>query len=46
MNRAPSKLLPKVHNRFSNQDEALNTEGYDSEGNLPYFADEDVDDMD
>jgi hypothetical protein len=40
----PSEI-PKVHNRFSNQDEALNDDGYDSEGNLPYFADEDVDNM-
>ena len=40
----PSEI-PKVHNRFSNQDEALNDDGYDSEVNLPYFADKDVDDM-
>jgi hypothetical protein len=40
----PSKI-PKVHNHFSNQDEALNDDGYDSEVNLPYFADKDVDDM-
>jgi hypothetical protein len=29
-----------VENRFTNQDEALNNEGYNSEGNLPHFADE------
>ena len=40
----PSEI-PKVHNRFSNQDEALNNEGYDSKGSLPYFTDYDVDDM-
>ena len=40
----PSEIT-KVHNRFSNQDEALNDEGYDSKGNLPYFANKDVDDM-
>jgi hypothetical protein len=28
-----------VENRFTNQDEALNNEGYDSKGNLPHFAD-------
>ena len=37
----PSEIT-KVHNRFSNQDEALNDEGYDSKGNLPYFANEDL----
>ncbi len=28
-----------VENRFTNQDVALNNEGYDSKGNLPHFAD-------
>jgi hypothetical protein len=28
-----------VENRFTNQDEALNNESYDSKGNLPHFAD-------
>ena len=40
----PSEI-PTVQNRFANQDEALNDEGYDSEGDLPYFADEDADDI-
>ena len=40
----PSKI-PKVHNRFLNQDEALNNEGYHSKGDPPYFAAYDVDDM-
>ncbi len=29
-----------IQNRFTNQNSALNDEGYDSEGNLPHFADE------
>jgi hypothetical protein len=34
-------------NRFTNQNSELNDEGYDSEGNLPYFADANLnDDMD
>jgi hypothetical protein len=40
----PSKI-PTVKNRFANQDSTLNDEGYDSEGNLPYFADEEQDDI-
>ncbi len=42
----PSKI-PTLQNCFTNQDENLNNEGYDSEGDLPYFADEDegVDDF-
>ena len=40
----PSKI-PTVKNRFANQDSTLNDEGYDSEGNLPYFADEQEDDI-
>jgi hypothetical protein len=32
-------------NRFTNQNSALNDEGYDSEGNLPHFADEPNDNM-
>jgi len=34
----PSKI-PTVKNCFANQDSTLNNEGYDSEGNLPYFVD-------
>ena len=33
-----------VENRFANQDDELNAEGYDSEGNLPHFADAEIDD--
>ena len=36
--------IPKIQNRFLNQNSALNDEGYDSEGGLPFFADEEVDD--
>jgi hypothetical protein len=37
----------RVPNRFTNQNSALNDEGYDSEGNLPHFADANIkDDMD
>jgi hypothetical protein len=32
--------IPTIQNRFFNQNSALNDEGYDSEGGLPYFADE------
>ena len=32
-------------NRFTNQDEDLNENGYDSDGNLPHFADDQYDDM-
>ena len=41
----PSKI-PKVPTCFLNQDEALNDDGYDSKGNLLYFADEEVDEID
>ena len=37
--------LPTLEIRFANQDEDLNNEGYDSEGDLPHFADEEDDDM-
>jgi len=40
----PSKI-PTLKNRFVNQNATLNDEGYDSEGNLPYFADEQEDDI-
>ena len=33
------------HNRFTNQNSALNDEGYDSEGKLPHFADKPNDDI-
>ncbi|MFM6174890.1 MAG: SAP domain-containing protein [Sphaerospermopsis kisseleviana] len=33
-----------VENRFTNQDEERNAEGYDSKGNLPHFADAAIDD--
>ena len=33
-----------LENRFTNQDSELNDEGYDSEGNLPHFADADIND--
>jgi hypothetical protein len=33
-----------VENRFTNQDPELNDEGYDSEGNLPHFANPDIED--
>ena len=39
----PSKI-PTLQNCFANQDTTLNDEGYDSKGNLPYFADEQQDD--
>jgi len=37
--------IPTLQNWFANQDTTLNDEGYDSEGNLPYFADEEQDDI-
>jgi len=37
--------IPTLQNRFANQDTTLNDEGYDSKGNLPYFADEEQDDI-
>ena len=40
----PSEI-PTLKNGFANQDPTLNDEGYDSEGNLPYFADEQEDDV-
>jgi hypothetical protein len=40
----PSEI-PNLKNRFVNQDSTLNDEGYDSEGNLPFFADEEQDDI-
>jgi hypothetical protein len=36
--------IPTVQNRFFNQNSVLIDEGYDSEGGLPFFADEEVDD--
>ncbi len=33
-----------VENRFTNQDPELIDEGYDSEGNLPHFANPDIED--
>jgi hypothetical protein len=38
-------VLILVKNCFTNQDTTLNDEGYDSEGNLPYFAEEEQDDI-
>ena len=40
----PSEI-PTLKNRFVNLNATLNDEGYDSEGNLPYFADEQEDDI-
>jgi hypothetical protein len=40
----PSEI-PTLKNRLANQDSTLNDEGYDSEGNLPFFADEEQDDI-
>jgi len=37
--------IPTLKKRFASQDTTLNDEGYDSEGNLPYFADEEQDDI-
>ena len=37
--------IPSLQNCFVNQDTTLNNEGYDSKGNLPYFADEEQDDI-
>jgi len=37
--------IPTLQNRFANKDTTLNDEGYDSMGNLPYFADEEQDDI-
>jgi len=37
--------IPTLQNRFANQDTTPNDEGYDSKGNLPYFADEEQDDI-
>ena len=39
----PSNYGTLVENRFANQDEELNAEGYDSEGNLPHFANAEID---
>jgi hypothetical protein len=40
-------LVQTAQNRFINQNSELNDEGYDSEGNLPHFADANLnDDMD
>jgi len=36
---------PFFENRYHNQKENQNEEGYDSEGNLPHFADVEEDDM-
>jgi len=33
-------MIPTLQNRFSNQNSASNDEGYDSEGGLPFFANE------
>jgi len=33
-----------LENRFANQDDELNAKGYNSEGNLPHFADAEIDD--
>ena len=38
--------IPKLKKRFFNQDSELNDEGYDSEGGLPFFANEEVDNPD
>ncbi len=35
-----SSAVPTVQNRFFNQNPESNDEGYDSEGELPYFANE------
>jgi hypothetical protein len=49
---APNKLMHQggpfspLQNRFFNQNSALNNERYDSEGGLPFFADEEVDNAD
>ncbi len=40
----PSEV-PTLTNRFTNQDEELNENGYDLDGNLPHFADEQYDDI-
>jgi hypothetical protein len=37
--------IPTLKNRFVNQNPTLKDEGYDSKGNLPYFADEEEDDI-
>jgi hypothetical protein len=37
--------IPTLQYWFASQDTTLNDEGYDSEGNLPYFADEEQDDI-
>jgi len=37
--------LPTLQNRFSNQDEDLNNEGYNSKEGLPHFTDEEDDDI-
>ena len=37
--------VPTIQNHFSNQDEALNDEGYNFKGNLTHFNDEENDDM-
>ena len=36
---------PFLENWFHNQQENLNDDGYDSEGNLPHFADMEGDDL-
>ena len=36
---------PFLENRFHNQQENLNDDGYDSEGNLPHFANMEGDDL-
>jgi hypothetical protein len=40
----PSKV-PTLTKCFTNQDEELNVNGYDSDGNLPYFANEQYDNI-
>jgi hypothetical protein len=37
--------ISTLQNRFTSQDTTLNDEGYDSEGNLPYYEDEEQDDI-